>query len=124
MGILSWWYGRGWRGRLRLMGDRLKSTAELFSIGQLLSTLFDPFRQISAGRVDGSAAVQIKAAFDKLLSRIIGLIIRTITILIGLIVLIFRGFFETIFVIFWLIIPLFPVFGLVMMIFGWTPQWM
>lgn len=124
MGILSWWYGRGWRARLHLSGGRLKSTAELFSIGQLLSTLFDPFRQISAGRVDGSAAVQIRAALDKLISRIVGLIVRTITILIGLVVLVFRGIFEVIFVAFWLIIPLFPVFGLVMMIFGWTPQWM
>src|SRR5690606_18263275 len=100
------------------------STAELFSIGQLLSTLFDPFRQISAGKVDGSATIQIRAALDRFISRVVGLIVRTVTILVGLLVLVFRGIFEVIFVAFWLVIPLFPVFGLVMMIFGWTPQWM
>lgn len=106
------------------MGDRLRSTAELFSIGQLLATLFDPFRQISAGRVDGPVGTQLRAVFDKLLSRIIGVIIRTITILIGVVVLVFRGTVEVIVILFWLFIPLFPILGLLMMVFGWTPQWM
>lgn len=124
VGIMSWWYGDGWKGQLRRIRDRLTATAQYFSIGQLLSTLFSPFRQISAGRVNGSIGAQLRAFFDKTLSRVIGAIVRSFTIIAGLVALLFQSVFELIILIIWLILPAFPVVGLIAFVIGWAPKWM
>lgn len=124
VGMISWWYGSGWKGQLRRVRDRLAATASYFSIGQLLATLFSPFRQISAGNVDGSAAVQLRAFFDKTLSRVIGAIVRLFTILAGIISLLFQSIFEFIILVIWLLLPVFPIVGLIIFAIGWAPQWM
>ena len=124
VGIISWWYGTGWKGQLRRIRSRLAATAGFFSIGQLFSTLFSPFRQISAGSVNGSIANHMRAFFDKTLSRIIGAIVRSVTILAGIISLLFQFVFELIISIIWLILPAFPVVGLILFVIGWAPKWM
>jgi hypothetical protein len=124
VGIISWWYGGGWMAQLRRVRDRLAATASYFSIGQLFATLFSPFRQISAGNVSGSAGVQLRAFFDKTLSRLIGAIVRLFTIFAGIVVLFFQFIFEVIILIIWLVLPVFPVVGLIMFVIGWAPQWM
>lgn len=124
VGIISWWYGRGWREQFVRVRNRLAQTADFFSIGQLLGTLFSPFRQISAGRVDGPFGIIIRAFFDQLLSRIIGSIVRLFTILAGIIALIFQGLYEAIILIVWLFLPMFPVVGVIMMAIDWVPKWM
>lgn len=124
VGIISWWYGRGWREQFVRVRNRLAQTADFFSIGQLLMTLFSPFRQISAGRVDGPFGIIIRAFFDQLLSRIIGSIVRLFTILAGIIALIFQGLYEAIILIVWLFLPMFPVVGVIMMAIDWVPKWM
>jgi hypothetical protein len=123
VGMISWWYGRGWRGQFVRVRDRLVQTASFFSIGQLLKTLFAPFRQISAGRVDGPIGVIFRAFFDQLISRVIGAIVRFFTILFGIVVLILQGLYEALILIVWLFLPVFPVVGLVMMAIGWVPSW-
>ncbi|MDB5160434.1 MAG: uncharacterized protein JWO99_697 [Candidatus Saccharibacteria bacterium] len=124
VGIISWWYGTGWKGQLRRIRDRLVATASYFSIGQLFSTLFSPFRQISAGSVSGSIATQMRAFFDKTLSRVIGAIVRLFTILAGVIALIVQFVFEVLISIIWLTLPAFPVVGLILFVIGWAPRWM
>jgi len=124
VGIISWWYGQGWHGQLRRVRDRLASTVGFFSIGQLFSTLFSPFRQISAGGVSGPVGAQLRAFFDKTLSRVIGAIVRSFTILAGIIAIIFQLFYEAIVLVLWLIFPLFPVVGLIAFAIGWVPKWM
>lgn len=124
VGIISWWYGNGWKAQLLRVRDRLAATAGYFSIGQLFATLFSPFRQISAGSVSGSAGVQLRAFFDKTLSRLIGAIVRLFTILAGIIVLFLQFIFEVIILIIWLLLPAFPVVGLILFVIGWAPKWM
>jgi hypothetical protein len=124
VGIISWWYGSGWKGQLRRIRDRLASTAGYFSIGQLFATLFSPFRQISAGSVGGSIGAQLRAFFDKTLSRVIGAIVRLFTILAGIIILFFQSLFELIVLIIWLLLPVFPIIGLIVFVIGWVPSWM
>ena len=124
VGIISWWYGTGWKGQLRRIRDRLAATAGYFSIGQLLSTLFSPFRQISAGSVDGSISNQMRAFFDKTLSRVIGAIVRIFTIFAGILSLVVQFIFELIISIIWLTLPVFPVAGLILFVIGWAPKWM
>lgn len=123
VGILSWWYSDGIIGRIRMIKNRLKISADFFSIGLLIETLFSPFRQISAGRVGGSISNQIRAFFDKLLSRVIGSIVRTFMIIAGLIVMLTQILFGFLVVMFWLIVPLLPVIGLIMAVIGWVPLW-
>ena len=124
VGIMSWWYGHGWRDRLSMIGGRISRTNDYFSIGLLLSTLFSPFRQISAGSVEGSLSVQMRAMMDRLVSRIIGAFARTFMILLGLIVILLQSVYGALILIFWLIIPLFPVVGLLLSVIGWTPSWL
>jgi len=124
VGIISWWYGVGLKGQMQRIRERLAATAGFFSIGQLFSTLFSPFRQISADRINGSAAMQLRAFFDKTLSRVIGAIVRLFTILAGIIVLTFQFIFELIVSIIWVILPALPVVGLIMFAIGWVPKWM
>lgn len=123
MGMITWWYGAGWRGQFRRISERLAATAEFFSIGQLFITLFAPFRQISAGRTNGSLAVQLRALFDQTISRVIGAIVRLMTIVAGVAVLVVQVVGEVLVLIVWLTLPLFPIAGLTLMAIGWVPTW-
>lgn len=124
VGIISWWYGEGWLGQFGRVRTRLTSTAQFFSVGQLFLTLFAPFRQISAGSVRGPVGAQLRAFFDRLLSRIIGSIVRTFTIVAGLVVMLVQLLAECVVIILWLVLPIVPVAGFIMMAIGWVPTWM
>ena len=106
-----------------MIKDRLAASADFFSIGLLASTLFAPFRQISAGNVVGPIGDQIRAFFDRLISRTIGAFVRTSVIIFGLVVMSLQAIFGLIVLVSWLIIPLLPIIGLIMTVIGWTPQW-
>lgn len=124
VGIISWWYGQGWQGQWSRVRDRLTRTADFFSIGQLALTLFAPFRQISANSAGGSFGAVMRGVFDKLISRVIGAIVRIFTILFGLVVLLVELVYELVIMIFWFLLPIFPVIGLIVMAVGWVPKWM
>lgn len=124
VGILSWWYGRGWLGQWRRILDRWRATIEFFSIGQLLSTLFSPFRQISAGGSNASnPAEALRAFFDQLTSRVIGSIVRLFTILAGCVVIIFQVIYELFIMVAWWFLPALPVVGFILLAVGWVPTW-
>lgn len=120
-GILLWWYGPGWRQRLSLLRERLASTMDYFSIDLLLRTLFSPFRQISAGKVQGPLGVQMRAFFDRLISRVIGMFVRLTMILIGSVAILFHVVIGSLFVILWAVVPLLPLIGIILFIAGWIP---
>ena len=123
VGILSWWYGDGWRQRFALIKARLARTGDYFSIELLLSTLFSPFRQISTGSVSGPLAVQMRAVFDRLLSRLIGALVRTAVLIVGVFVIGAQIVTGVIILALWALIPLFPVIGLIASVVGWVPAW-
>lgn len=123
VGILSWWYSDGLLGRVRMAKQRLAGTADLFSIDLLMTTLFQPFRQISAGKVDGPLAMQLRAFFDRLISRIIGAMVRITVIIFGLVTLIVVSIINLIILLLWLAAPLLPVIGLILTVIGWVPLW-
>lgn len=121
VGILTWWYSGGLIERFAKTRERVLSTIDYFSIDLLLKTLFAPFRQISAGKVNGSLDVRWHAFIDRLISRSIGAIVRSITIIVGIVgisITILLGFIS---VFLWLLVPLLPIAGVVMTIIGWTP---
>ena len=94
--------------------------ADHFSVGLLLRTLFNPFHQISASYVDGPLPVKLRAFFDRLISRIIGAVVRTLVIFIGIIAIAIVVIFELIGVLAWLVLPVLPVVGFILWRLGVT----
>lgn len=123
VGLLSWWYTAGWWHRVHRLHEKLESTLDYFSIGLLLRTLFSPFRQISAGRVRGPLGVQLRAWVDRLVSRLIGAMVRTVVIFVGLVTIVVHVVLGSIIVIGWALVPLLPVVGAVVAYTGWVPSW-
>jgi hypothetical protein len=123
VGILSWWYKNGWANQIQTMKDRLESSADFFSVGQLVSTLFAPFRQISAEKVSGSIGDQMRAFLDRTISRFVGAAVRIFMIIFGLVAMLLQIIFGILVIIIWPIIPLFVIIGLIMMVIGLVPKW-
>lgn len=123
VGILQWWYGRGWISEVTRISQRLQSTAAFFSIGQLALTLFAPFRQISAGSVGGGINVQFRAFIDRTISRCVGAVVRLFTIIGGMIILCLQAVVGVVTIAGWSVVPLLPVVGLLLFATGWAPQW-
>jgi len=122
VGLLSWWYGNGLYSRFQIVNNRLKTSADFFSVGLLLRTLFSPYKQISAGNVDGPIGIRLHALFDRLLSRFIGAIVRSSVIVFGLIVMLLQIVFGAVTLMAWVIVPLLPILGLILWTIGWVPK--
>jgi hypothetical protein len=123
VGILSWWYGEGWKQRVVMQREKLASTMDYFSIDLLLRTFFSPFRQISAGKVNGPLGVQLRAFSDRLISRMIGAMVRLFMIIIGTLAILLYIVIGAAWLIIWAFVPFLPVIGLVLFLAGWMP-WM
>lgn len=121
IGMLSWWYGAGWRQRVVILHERLAKTIDYFSIDLLAKTLFAPFRQISAGQVNGSLDVKMRAFFDRIISRMIGMLIRSFMILMGICAIVIHSVLGAVTVVMWAFIPLLPLVGVLFSISGWVP---
>lgn len=121
LGILSWWYGAGWRRRAIDLRDQLTATVDFFSIDLLLRTLFSPFRQISAGKVNGPIGVQLQAFFDRLISRLIGGMVRSFMVLMGTVAILLNTILGLVVLLLWGAVPLLPLVGLWLFIAGWMP---
>ena len=119
VGLLGWWYGAGWRAAVARTGERVMATVDFFSIDLLLGTLFSPFRQISAGQVRGPLGVQLRAFVDRLVSRLIGAMVRSFLIIAGSIALVVTLCIGLVMIIGWSLLPLLPLAGIVMSITGW-----
>lgn len=96
-------------------------TADFFSLGLLLKTLFNPFRQISAADVNGPLPVQLRAWADRQFSRAIGGVIRTIMLGVGMVVITLRAVWTLVSIIGWTLLPFTPVVGVVLWVSGVTP---
>ena len=121
VGMLSWWYGAGWRQRVIVAKEHLEVTYDYFSIDLLLRTLFAPFRQISAGSVRGSISVQLHAWFDQLISRTIGFAVRSLMIIMGSMTLFLASLFHVVMIVVWALVPAIPFIGAWLGLVGWVP---
>lgn len=117
--FLQWWYSRGWGHFAMALVDKFRGMADFFSISLLLRTLFSPFKQISTqDATDGGPMAYISNFFDKLLSRIIGAIVRTMILIFGMVVLLIEAILSLVFVIAWPAIPLAPIACIVLCVMG------
>lgn len=107
--------------RFNIVTSRIKSTANLFSIRLLISTLFAPYKQIAAEYVDGPIGIRMRAFFDRLFSRIIGAIVRLFMIVVGTLIMALQAVMGLVIMTMWLFIPTMPVVGLLLWVVGWLP---
>ncbi len=121
VGMLSWWYSRGWVDQALLVRERIVRTMDYFSVDLLLKTLFAPYRQIGASHVDGSLGVKWRAFVDRTVSRVIGSIVRTILIVIGSVAVILHSIAGAVVLVLWGAVPLLPLIGLLLFLSGWVP---
>lgn len=122
VGMLTWWYTTGLLLAIRRSWSRLEGLIDYFSIDILIKTLFSPFRQIAAGNVNGPFPLMVRAFFDRLFSRGVGAVVRLIILFIGAIAIILGAILAFLYIIFWIIVPVLPIVGLVMTLTGWTPE--
>ena len=114
IGLVSWWYTTGWVALIRKMGARIASVLGFFSVGQLAGSLFAPFRQISAGTVQGSLKVKFQAWVDQTFSRLIGAVVRLLLIFAGLVIAMLIAIVAVIVIVVWPIVPILPLIGFVL----------
>ena len=108
LSLIQWWYTKGWGILCSGLRNKLKDAADFFSIGSLLKTLFAPFRQISANASGTSLESRIAAFFDKLLSRVIGAIVRIFIIVFGMVTIMVETFVGIALILAWPLVPLVP----------------
>lgn len=118
--LLKWWYTAGLHQRLRQISVKLDGTIDYFSMDLLIKTLFAPFRQISAGSVDGSLEVKLRAFIDKLFSRLIGAFVRTVLLVIGGVTILLQTVLALIIMVLWLAVPALPIVGVALTVLGVT----
>ena len=121
VGLLTWWYGAGWKRVSQILIDKLIVSEDFFSIDLLLGSLFAPFKQISASSgIDGNLQVKLQAWFDKQFSRFIGALIRLTLILVGSAWLILQVCVDVVILALWPLVPIAPIIGLVLALTGVT----
>lgn len=124
VGMISWWYNGGIKRQFNLLISRTESAIDLFSIKSLVKTWWAPYKQISANlNQSDNFPDQVRAMLDKLISRIIGGIIRTFMIIIGLCLTGLQFMFGLLLIIFWLIIPILPLICILLFFMGVSLPW-
>lgn len=113
LSMFSWWYTTGIAEELERIKRMIARVSDQFSLGLLLKTLFQPFRQISANDRGGDALEdKIRAWFDRLVSRIIGAFIRLFVMIVGVIALFLTVVFAFLRLVFWVLLPILPFAGI------------
>lgn len=120
-GLFQWWYLRGWGIFLKKFSNQLKDAADFFSIRLLITNLFAPFRQISVGESSSpSLSARLSAFLDRLLSRLIGTVVRLFLLIVGIIIIVFQAIIGIAVVILWPLAPFAMVACLILAIIGVT----
>lgn len=114
--LVKWWYAKGWRVFFEGFKNELRDTTDTFSIGELLRTLFKPYKQIGTESKAGEPGLNI--FLDKLISRIVGMASRLVLIVTGTIVIIGEVILGIVLTIVWPVIPILPLAGIVLTIIG------
>ena len=113
--LVRWWYTKGWNTFFAGMRNMMKNTADTFSIGDLLRTLFAPYRQIDAGETGGPLFTRL---VSKLVSRLVGFFARMALIISGALVMLFELILTGLLSLVWPVVPLLPVVGIVLAVMG------
>ena len=117
--MVQWWYLRGWSWVSHyFLHERNTRIAEFFSMRDLLRTLFAPYRQTFAGRVDGTIGDKLRGLVDSTVSRVIGFIVRIILILAGTLLVVLNSLVGMLCVIAWPLVPALPIIAVILYVTG------
>lgn len=115
--FLRWWYGPGfgwvWQG---LLVDKLHYVSEVFSVKEMITTLFAPFRQTYVGKTNGVSALQAFA--DRTVSRCIGFVVRLLLLMVAFVAAVLVVAVGILLCVAWPFIPFLPVVAVVLGIMG------
>jgi len=103
--FLSWWYGRGWKNVIGSFEPRLQGVVELFSVTQLLRTLFAPWRRIIT-YPGASMEEKWRAWGDNAFSRVIGFVVRIFVLLTAACAMLVVAILTIIQIALWPLLPL------------------
>src|SRR3989344_1167713 len=101
---LRWHYVSAWADLVRIYTNICWFLANLFSIGILSATLISPWRRLSEHKSKGSAGLLGKLIINTL-TRVFGFVVRTGTILFGLVCLCIWTVLFALFFILWIALP-------------------
>lgn len=118
--MFLWWYVSGWAVFIGKLKSFLLNITDFFSMGDLIRTLFKPYRQISAESASSTASLDIKfhMFLDRLISRFVGFFSRLFLLIAGVVIIIIGGIISLVLIILWPIIPLLPIAGIILAIMG------
>ena len=119
-GLISWWYIDGYKLFVKKLWKKLGDTADLFSIGSLLKTLFAPYRQIAANETGVSFDDKMFALIDRFVSRFVGSVARIGIVLAGIIVITLQFIVSILSFIVWPLLPMFPILFIMLTVAGVT----
>lgn len=123
--FFKWWYGAGLKNRFHRLTDQVLKTSDFFSIDLLLRTFFQPFRMIDSQKLKkGALEDKIRNWFDRLISRLIGAMLRFGVLLVGMVALLMRVAYSVLVMILWLFVPILPAACVVLFILGVAPSWL
>ena len=104
---LYWHYGAGFKGLLRIWKNFLLFAFHFFSLLPLLQTLFSPWHRLTSSYGRGfDPVVWIRAFTENMISRILGAIVRSMVISMGLLAELFTLAVGTGVVLLWVTLPL------------------
>ena|SRR5579884_1497971 len=116
LSFFSWWYGQGWKKVVDSFAQRQQAVASIFSVTQLMRTLFAPWRRIIT-YPGASLQEKFRAWSDNLFSRVIGFFVRLLVLLAALVSVLVIAVLSALEIIIWPLLPLtvpgFLVAGLV-----------
>ncbi len=102
--FLGWWYGPGWVAALKRIFDSMERVWQNFSAPLLLKTLWAPWRRIVSlpGR---SLDEKLRAALDNFISRLVGLGVRLLVLLVAVILALLAGLANLVIGLVWPLLP-------------------
>jgi hypothetical protein len=108
--LARWWYTAGWVNSFFAIEKRVQKVANELSMGILLKTLFEPWKQITlyAGQ-NSSVDVKFHVLLDNIFSRFFGFFVRSFVLIFGVIALGVIFVFGCFLAIAWPLIPLLPL---------------
>ncbi len=123
--FFKWWYGAGLKNRFERLTDKIIKTSDFFSIDLLIKTFFQPFRMIDSQKLEkGALEDKVRNWFDRLISRLIGAMIRFGVLLVGLLALLARLVYSLVAMILWLFVPFLPAVCVILFVLEVAPSWL
>lgn len=108
--FFSWWYGPGWKNAFFRITQRVDILAAEFSMGILVATLFEPWKQITSyAGPNAPIDIKFRIFFDNIFARIIGFIVRSAVLLFGAVMCLLLFIFGVILAVCWPLVPFLPI---------------